>query len=347
VNDGHDLASGTLAPPSGDAREPDALSDVLRAVRLTGALFFTVDASSPWVAESPASPTLGPLILPRAQHVVSYHVVTEGRCWAEIAGEAPVQLEAGDVVVIPHGQAYAMSSGPGMLGSFSTDEMVSWYRQMMAGELSLNVVEGEGGPERRRILCGFLGCDALPFNPVLQALPPLVHVRNPAGPARDRLSHLIDFALAEVREPRAGRACVLLRISELMFVEVVRRHLGALPAEQTGWLAGLRDPLVGRALALLHAQPAHPWTVEELANRSGLSRSTLAERFTELVGQPPMQYLTRWRMQLAASLLTAEPAKISAVASEVGYESEAAFSRAFKSLVGFSPAVFRKNALGK
>ena len=339
---GHDLPSGTLAPASGDPNEPDALSDVLRAVRLTGALFFTVDATSPWVAESPPSARLGPIILPRAQHVVSYHVITAGSCWAEIAGQPPLHLEAGDVVVIPHGQAYALSSRPGMLGSFSEEQTLGWYRQMMAGELPVVVVEGEGGPERRRVLCGFLGCDALPFNPVLAALPALLHVRPPAGQRRDRLGHLIEFALGEVHEPRAGRACVLLRISELMFVEVVRRHLADLPPEQTGWLAGLRDPDVGRALALLHRSPAHPWTVEELARRSGLSRSTLAERFGQLVGQPPMQYLARWRMQLAAGLLADGQSKVSAVALAVGYDSEAAFSRAFKALLGRSPASWRQ-----
>jgi AraC-like DNA-binding protein len=193
-----------------------------------------------------------------------------------------------------------------------------------------------------RILCGFLGCDALPFNPVLSPLPRLIHVRRPASEASDRLGHLLAFAAEEVRENRAGREGVLLRISELMFIEVLRRYLLALPAEQTGWLAALRDPVIGRALALLHQLPADPWTVEALAQRTGVSRSGLAERFAALVGQPPMQYLARWRMQLAAGLLASEQAKVSAVALEVGYDSEAAFSRAFKALVGASPAAWRK-----
>jgi AraC-like DNA-binding protein len=342
VTVGHDLASGTLAPASGDSRDADVLSDVLRAVRLTGALFFNVEASSPWVAESPAAPVLGPVILPRAQHVVSYHVVIAGSCWAETAGLSPVRLETGDVVVIPHGDAYALASRPGMLGSFAQADLLAWFRQMIAGELPLVSVEGEGGPEQRRVLCGFLGCDILPFNPVLAALPRLLHIRRPADAGRDRLGPLIELALAEVAEPRAGRDCVLLRISELLFVEVVRRHLAGMPGEQTGWLAGLRDPEVGHALALLHRAPGDPWTVEVLARRSGLSRSTLAERFTTLVGQPPMQYLARWRMQVAAGLLADPRAKVSAVALEVGYDSEAAFSRAFKALVGCSPATWRQ-----
>jgi AraC-like DNA-binding protein len=206
------------------------------------------------------------------------------------------------------------------------------------------VVEGGGEPERRRILCGFLGCDALPFNPVLGPLPRLIHVRRPATGGPDRLSHLIAFAADEVRENRAGREGVLLRISELMFIEVLRRYLLTLAPDQTGWLAALRDPVIGRALALLHERPSDPWTVEALAQRAGVSRSGLAERFAALVGQPPMQYLARWRMQLAAGLLAAEQAKVSAVALEVGYDSEAAFSRAFKALVGVTPAAWRKRA---
>jgi AraC-like DNA-binding protein len=344
VTVGHDMASGTLAPASGGPGEPDVLSDVLRAVRLTGALFFDVEASSPWVAEAPATAALGPVILPRAQHVVSYHVLTAGSCWAEVAGQPPVQLEAGDVVVVPLGDAYALSSRPGVLGSVPVEDQLGWFRQMIAGELPLISVEGEGGPGHRRVLCGFLGCDALPFNPVLAALPRLLHVRRPPGQAGDRLGHLIEFALAEVAEPRAGRGCVLLRVSELMFVEVVRRYLANMPAEQTGWLAGLRDPEVGQALALLHREPSQPWTVEALARRSGLSRSILAERFTGLVGQPPMQYLARWRMQVAAGLLADGRAKVSAVALDVGYDSEAAFSRAFKALVGCSPTTWRQRA---
>ena len=342
MTSGHDPASGTLAPASGDSREPDVLSDVLRAVRLTGALLFNTEASSPWVAESPTAGELAPVILPGAQHVVSYHVITSGSCWAEIAGHEPVALEAGDVIVIPHGEAYALSSRPGMLGSVAPEDALAWYRQMIAGELPFVSVEGEGGPGHRRVLCGFLGCDALPFNPVLAALPHLLLVRRPPEQSPDRLGHLIDFALAEVSEPRAGRSSVLLRIAELMFVEVVRRHLATMPAEQTGWLAGLRDPEVGLALALLHREPAQPWTVETLARRSGLSRSILAERFTGLVGQPPMQYLARWRMQVAAGLLSDPRAKVSAVALDVGYDSEAAFSRAFKALVGCSPATWRR-----
>jgi AraC-like DNA-binding protein len=190
------------------------------------------------------------------------------------------------------------------------------------------------------VICGFLACDVVPFNPVLSMLPRLLRVRAPAH-GQDRLGHLVEFALEESRQQRPGSDCVRLRISELMFVEVVRRYLASLPPEQTGWLAGLRDPTVGQAITLLHRRMAESWTLAALAREVGASRSTIAERFVHFLGQPPMLYLARWRMQVAARLLSDSTAKVSAVALEVGYESEAAFSRAFKKTVGVSPAIWR------
>jgi AraC-like DNA-binding protein len=180
-----------------------------------------------------------------------------------------------------------------------------------------------------------------PFNPLLATLPPALHVRAASASPGDPLSRLVDFTLAESRERRAGGECVRLRLSELMFVEVVRRHLAAMPAEDTGWLAGLRDPVVGRALLLLHDRPAEAWTLDRLARDAAASRSAHAERFAHLVGEPPMHYLARWRLQLAARLLSDARAKVSSVAAQVGYDSEAAFSRAFKRLVGRSPSTWR------
>jgi len=224
------------------------------------------------------------------------------------------------------------------------EAQLDWFRRMVAGGLPFVVTEGGGGPERLGVVCGFLGCDVVPFNPVLAALPTVIRLASPSPGAGDRLGQLIDFAVAEARERRAGSDCVRLRISELMFVELVRRYLSGLPAEQTGWLAGLRDPYVGRALSLLHQDPARAWTLETLARAAGLSRSLLAERFQHFVGQPPMRYLTRWRMQVAARLLAERGAKVSAIAQRVGYDSEAAFSRAFKRITGVPPAGWRGNA---
>jgi AraC-like DNA-binding protein len=313
---------------------------VLRAVRLTGAVFFRVDATSPWVIEVPDASTLASVTVPRAQHVISYHIVTQGSCWGALLGGSPVRLEEGDVLVFPHGDPYVMSIAPGMRGGPDTAEVLMFMRQIVAGRLPFTIAEGGGGPEHLGLVCGFLSCDLHPFNPLLAALPRLLHVPQ-AFAGDDPLSQLIDFTIAESQEKRAGGECVRLRLSELMFVEVVRRYLAALPAEQTGWLPGLRDRTVGRALALLHQRPGDAWTLESLAKEAGISRSSLAERFMHFVGEPPMQYLTRWRMQVAARLLADGQAKVSAVGLQVGYDSEAAFSRAFKKAAGVPPAAWR------
>jgi AraC-like DNA-binding protein len=320
----------------------DVLSDVLRTVRLTGAVFFVTEASSPWVLEIPDGATLAPAILPNAQHVLSYHVVIHGSGWGGLRDGAPVPLEAGDILVFPHGDPYVMSIARGMRGGPDLTEILAFFQQLAAGQLPFTVREGGGGSERLGLVCGFLGCDVRPFNPLLATLPRLLHVRRAFGPASHPLSKLIELTVAESRERRAGGGCVRLGLSELMFVEVVRQHLARLPAEQTGWLAGLRDPLVGRALALLHDRPIRAWTLPRLAKEVGSSRSTLADRFTQFVGRPPIRYLAHWRMQLAARLLADGTAKVAAIASEVGYDSEAAFSRAFKKIVGMAPATWRQ-----
>jgi AraC-like DNA-binding protein len=318
----------------------DTLSDVLEVVRLTGALFFLVDARTPWVAEAPASTDLAPVILPRAQHVVSYHVVSQGPCWCESPGHAPLRLDTGDVLVVPHGHPYQLASACGLRTGWTTDEALGWFRAMANGQLPFVVTEGGDGAERLQLVCGFLGCDALPFNPVLTTLPSLVRVRL-HGDSGPRLNALLEFAVAESNRVRPGSRSVLLRIAELVFVEVLRSYLTTASEDGANWLGGLRDPVVGRALARMHAEPARAWTLPDLARDVGTSRSVLAERFTSFVGHPPMLYLTRWRIQLAASRLAAGAAPVSAVANEVGYESEAAFCRAFKKVTGVTPASWR------
>jgi AraC-like DNA-binding protein len=321
--------------------DSDILSDVLEAVRLTGALFFLVDARTPWVAEAPASTDLVSVLLPQAQHVVSYHVVSHGACWCESPGLPPMRLETGDVLVVPHGHAYQLASTCGLRTGWSLDDALAWFRAMAGGQLPLVVTEGGDGPEHLNLVCGFLGCDALPFNPVLTMLPALVRVRL-QGDSAVRLNGLLEFAVTEATCGRPGSRSVLLRIAELVFVEVLRSYLTtSAPGDGASWLGGLRDPIVGRALARLHGEPARAWTLQELARDVGSSRSVLAERFASFVGQPPMLYLTHWRMQLAASRLAAGAAPVNAVASEVGYESEAAFNRAFKKVTGVTPASWR------
>lgn len=336
MNAHHDRASGSPAAASGF----DVLSDVLRCVRLTGSMLFLVDAHRPWMSWAPKTEAFRRVVLPASQHLISYHIVTQGGCWAGLRDAPPERFDTGDVLVVPHGDAYYLADPPAAEAAYGPEEAVAFFRSMAAGEMPSVVSEGGEGAERTQFICGFLGCDLRPCNPVLDALPAMVHLRA-ATASTDRLAHLVEFALCELREPSSGGRVVLLRLAELMFVEVVRRHLETM-ADAHGWLAGLHDPLVARCLSLLHGAPAQRWTLEALAAQAGTSRSVLAERFTHFVGRPPMQYLTQWRMQLATRLL-AEPGarKVAAVAEAVGYESEAAFSRAFKKCVGMTPAGWR------
>jgi len=321
----------------------DVLSDVLRTVRLTGSMLFLVDARAPWLSWAPQADVIRRVALPSAQHLVSYHIVTQGRCVAGLDGGAQETFEAGDVLVVPHGDKYFLADPPGAQASYGHAQAVAFFRSMAAGEMPAVVNEGGRGARRTQFICGFLGCDRSPFNPVLAALPRMVHLRGATSTA-DRMHHLIEFALCELRERSSGGHGVLLRLAELMFMEVVRRHLESMPMAQTSWLAGLKVPLVARALALLHRDPARNWTLKALAAQAGASRSVLAERFPHFVGQPPAQYLTQWRMQLAARLLAEPGAKVAAVAQAVGYESEATFSRAFKRCSGKAPGQWRRGA---
>ena len=318
--------------------QADVLSDVLRAVRLTGAVYFDFELSSPWVVEAPPSREIAARVMPGAQRVIEYHLIAEGTGWGHAVGQPPIRLREGDLIVFPQGDAHVLSSTPGMRAA---PDMAAFARPLPP--LPMVYELGGGGPERARIVCAFLGCDERPYNPLLSALPSVVHL-SAAGPLATSgwLGTLLNIAVSESRSGRAGGQNVLARLSELMFVEALRQYLEGLPPAQKGWLAGLRDPIVGQALGALHGDASEAWTVERLARLVGLSRSVFAERFTEMVGQPPMQYLALWRMQLASRLLV-DGGHVSAVASAIGYESEAAFSRAFKKLVGQAPATWRRS----
>jgi AraC-like DNA-binding protein len=351
----HDQPSASLARSSSTAPEnaaahapPDAdpLSDVLRAVKLTGALFFLIEASRPWGVEVPPAGRYAAAILPRARHVISYHVMLRGSAWVSIPGVAACRFETGDVLVIAHGDPYLMLSSPDARPEFDAAATVDFLRAMAAGRLPFVSREGGGGSPASRYACGYLGCDLRPFNPMLATLPRLLRVPCAATGGGDLLDQLIALTLREARTPHAGGEAIRLRLSELIFVEVLRRHLAAMPARATGWLAALRDPQIGRVLVLLHGDPAHPWTLAGLADRAGMSRAALAARFAHLVGEPPMRYLALWRMQVAARLLADGADKVATVAQAVGYESEAAFSRAFRKAGGVSPAAWRRQAAG-
>jgi len=315
----------------------DILSDVLRSIRLSGAIFFNLRAAAPWVAETPAGGSIVRTMFPGSDHLMLYHLVVRGAAWIAVPGEDSLQLAAGDIIVLPHGDAHTLASAPGL----HSQPDISLYRPPADRQLPVRVTMGDPRHEATEIVCGFLGCDRRPYNPLLAALPRLIRVNAEQG---GPLATYVHIALAESQQPRPGGQTVLGHLSELMFVDVVRRYLEGLPPDQSGWLAGLRDPYVGRALAALHRDPAQGWTIESLAQRVGLSRSALAERFTQFVGQPPMQYLANWRMQLAAQQLRGGTDQVAVIANRVGYESEAAFSRAFKKAAGAAPSTWRQRA---
>lgn len=327
----------------------DTLSDLLRSVRLRGALYFHVSGAHEWAAEAPPSREIAAAVLPGAEHVMEFHMVLSGGCWAAIVGGEPVRLGPGDLVIFPQGDPHVVSSDPGMRAPPNAQGYFERRQQDRPFTLHLDVSEVQVGAaptdgNNALLVCGFLGCDLRPFNPLIASLPRLLHLPSSAG--QDWAVQCMRQAAVESTNRRPGGGAMLERLSEMMFIDAMRNHLGTLPEGSLGWLAGLRDRFVGRALALLHAAPSEAWTVEELGQRVGLSRSALHERFAALIGQSPMQYLAHWRIQVGAALLRDTSSTLAAVAQEVGYESEAAFARAFKRLVGQPPSAWRRQARG-
>jgi AraC-like DNA-binding protein len=303
-------------------------------------VFLDAEFTAPWCIGEPVGVEVCVDHMPQAQHVVIYHLVTHGSCDVALDGEAPRTAKALDLIVLPGGDAHS-------LGSNLADPRSDGKRlviQRTPHETS--ILHYGGGGAVTRLVCGYLACESALFKTMLAALPRLMIIDLHDDPGGQWITNSLQFSLAESRAPKAGTGAVLTKLSELMFVEAIRRHIERLPPEQLGWLAGLRDRFVGKVLALMHSNPAHAWTVDDLAESVGLSRSALADRFTALLGQPPMQYLTRWRLQLAADLLQGSERTITAIAAEVGYKSEAAFSRAFKREQGASPAAWRLGARG-
>jgi AraC-like DNA-binding protein len=335
----------------------DVLSDVLRVVRLSGAVFFTADFSSPWAIESPLPDKLAAAVMPEAECVVLFHILVEGECEVACPSHPVTVMESGDVVVFPRGDQHTMRShGAGTPSPLSS--IFSPGRHDEPPQLSYG-----GGGRASRFVCGYLNCDQR-FSPLVDALPTMLLVRSrdeyssieavdtrgtlpdvvPQGPGT-WLGTTLKFTVNEARAARPGNAAILGRLTELMFVEILREYMQRLPANQGGWLSGVNDPYVGRALRLMHEDPVRDWTVDELAREAAVSRSVLAQRFTELVGEAPMRYLAGWRMQLAKQMMRDGTGNIQDIATRVGYESEAAFSRAFKRATGSPPAAWRREAV--
>ena len=344
----HDPASGTLALPSGmvpdKAPEPttagdDPLSDVLKAVKLTAAVYFLIDASTPYCVDIPHTDSYRAILQAGAGHMMSYHVIVEGAGVAAIPGGEPMEYAAGDVILFPRGDGYKMGTAADTPPEFNAEETMGFFQALAAGTLPFVVPEGGGGLPKTKVICGFLGCDAGPFNPLLAQLPQLLSIRWAGSGLLERL---IELTMAEVHAGRTGADVIRLGLSELMFVETLRHHITTTESDERSWLTALRDPVTSRALAALHRNPERDWTLAELASESAASRTVLAERFSAHTGIAPMQYLTRWRLQLAARRLADSSTRIGVIAQDVGYASEAAFSRGFRKLTGMSPTAWRR-----
>lgn len=332
----------------------DVLSDVLRVVRLSGSVFFIGEFSAPWALDEPNAQELAALAIPNAECIVLFHILAEGECYFEPKGLPAVHMESGDVIIFPHADQHRMCSHPGA-NPAPLNTAVAQGASSDVGQISLG-----GGGRKSRFICGYLNCDQR-FNPLLGALPNILVVRGrddysaveaidcngsrpmqvPQG-SSTWLSTTLKFTVHEARSGHPGNGAMLGRLTELMFVEILRQYMQQLPPDHTGWLAGLNDPCVGKALRLMHAEPARNWTVDELAREAAVSRSVLAERFTDLVGESPIKYLAGWRIQLAKQMLREGKCSIQQVAAKVGYDSEAAFNRAFKRAAGTPPAAWRK-----
>jgi AraC-like DNA-binding protein len=313
----------------------DALSETLRVVRLVGAIFLEGRFSAPWCYQSPRADAAARLLEPNAERVVIFHFITEGECFVEMGSEPPVHLCAGDVVVFPQGHAHRMCSAPGLApakGARLESVLSRRPRKLMFG----------GGGRATRLVCGYLACDARLARMLLGGLPHLLKVGIRGSSAGMWLETSVQYALAEARSPRPGGAGVLAKLAEVLFIEVLRLYMNGQDDGRPGWLAAVRDRIVGASLEQLHSRPAHAWTLESLARAAGTSRSVLAQRFQHLVGSAPMEYLTQWRMMLAAHLLRSSSAPLARIAEDVGYRTDTAFIRAFRREYGVPPAAWRR-----
>ena len=315
----------------------DVLSEVLKVVKLESAFFFNAEFSAPWRIRSPQSCKLAPYINHPDGHVIVYHLLIEGKAYAQLEDKR-VALSAGDIVIFPHGDAHYLESGHALRTVDSEDEL----QRIFSERLKLSRIGGGG--EVTRLVCGFMVCEPRLSKVFLAGLPPVFKVNIREDESGQWLENSIRYSIAAASVTGAGGGAVLAKLCETLFVETLRRYVVQLPERQTGWLAGARDPEVGKVLALMHRRPAAPWTIAELANEAGLSRSVLAERFRQYLGEPPVAYLTRWRLQLGAQMLCSTSYSVAQIASEVGYDSEPAFNRAFKRQFGNPPARYRNEA---
>jgi AraC-like DNA-binding protein len=319
----------------------DAFSEILSGVKLSGAVFFSAEFSAPWGFSAPASKVVAEHVAPSAAHLVLYHLLVDGAGFVEMEDGQSVVLAPGDVVIFPHGDPHYMSNGQTTRPPFPNYGIIS---KVKARDLS--PLRAGGGGAVSKFVCGYMTCDPHLSRPILNGLPPVFKVNVRTDSAGHWLETSIMHLVEEAVSGRVGSEAMLAKLSEALFVDTLRRHVDGLPAQQDGWLAGARDPVVGRSLALLHGRVAHPWTIADLADEVGISRSALVERFSRYLAEPPMAYLTRWRLQLAAESLQKTSRGVADIAADIGYQSEAAFSRAFSREFGQPPGRYRSDHKG-
>jgi AraC-like DNA-binding protein len=314
----------------------DVLSEVLKAVKLRGAIFFNGEFSAPWCFRSSPTPEVKEMLAPGGAHLIIYHFLTEGTAYAHLPEGPRQELSAGDIVIFPHGDDHFLGNGS---PAKPVDSFKVFAKHVSQG---LKVARFGGGGSITRFVCGYMACEPQLSEVFLAGLPKVFKVHVPQEPSGQWLANSIQFSVGETNAESAGSSVVVAKLSELLFIETLRRYVNTLPKEQTGWLGGARDPVIGQALALLHKNPEEQWTVASLARKTGLSRTRLADRFTHFLNESPMAYLTKWRMKLGAELLQSSEQSVAEIAASVGYGSEAAFSRAFKREFNCPPAQFRR-----
>jgi AraC-like DNA-binding protein len=319
----------------------DALSEALGSVRMTGAIFYRAECSSPWSYAVPPLHAYAHVLAPGTERVVSYHLMTEGQAVARFGDGQEVAMTAGDLLIIPHGDPHVISNGRGP-AVVNAEGSLDRY---LAGDLS--TLQIGGGGECTRFVCGYFGCERHADRLFLSGLPMVMKINVREDVAGEWLEHSIRHLVTEAGGGRPGRAVLLSKMAEALFIEALRRYMQQLPAEQTGWLAAARDEIVGAALAAMHRAPARAWSLDDLAAAASTSRSVLTERFSSFLGESPLAYLTMWRLQLAARRLQTSRDTVLRVALEVGYESEAGFIRAFKREFGVPPAKYRSGQLAR
>lgn len=303
---------------------PDVLTDVLQTLRLYGRVFCWSQLSAPWALSLPAS------------DFAHFHVIERGGAWLRLAGEKEAHAAAsGDLLIVPHGQGHVLSDSP-------HTKPVPMLRLLKGSKAACHLMQHGGGGAQTQMICGSFQFENRGQNPLLAVLPPFIHIKSGHGQMAEWLQMTLRLLATETRNKRPGSETLITRLLDIIFVQAMRTWIESLPPDQHGWLSALRDPKIGTALGLMHREPQRAWSVGELAAEVAMSRSPFAARFTTLVGEPPLAYLTRWRMHLASTLLTRDGLNVSEVAGRIGYESEAAFSKAFKRFFGQSPLAHRR-----